>query len=74
MLLGDCRQFFAELGSISGEYIFFLINFNFFKCYPFARLPFLLETPYPIPPPPASMRVFLYPPIHSHLPLHWGIY
>ena len=26
------------------------------------------ETPYPILPPPASMRVFLHPPIHSHLP------
>ena len=28
----------------------------------------LLETPYPILPPPASMRVFLHPPTHSHLP------
>ena len=27
-----------------------------------------LETPYPTLPPPASMRVFLYPPTHSHLP------
>jgi hypothetical protein len=38
-----------------------------------------LETPYPIPPPPASMRVFT-PPTHPptsnfqpSIPLHWGI-
>ena len=35
-----------------------------FSCFP----PSLLETPYYILPPPASMRVFLHPPTHSHLP------
>ena len=33
--------------------------------------PFLVpppETPYPVPSPPASMRVFPHPPTHSHLP------
>ena len=33
--------------------------------------PFLVsppETPYPILPPPVSMRVFLHPPTNSHLP------
>ena len=34
---------------------------------PFSVHP-LRETPYPILPPPASMRVFLHPPTHSHLP------
>ena len=42
-----------------------------FSCFP----PSLPETPYHILPPPASMRVFLHPPTHSHLPaLYWGIY
>ena len=48
-----------------------------FKCYPL----FLVspqESPYPIAPPPDSLRVFPHPLTHSHLPhpgipLHWGI-
>lgn len=42
--------------------------------------PFLVpppETPYPIFPPPASLRVFLNPPTPTSppsIPLHWGIY
>jgi hypothetical protein len=33
-----------------------------------SRFPSILETAYHILPPPVSMRVFLHPPIHSHLP------
>jgi hypothetical protein len=47
-----------------------------FKCYPLSWFP-PLPTLSP-PPTPASMRVFLHPPTHSHLPalkfpIHWGI-
>jgi hypothetical protein len=39
-----------------------------FKCYSLTWFP-LPETPYPIPPAPASMRAFLHhPPIHSYFP------
>jgi hypothetical protein len=44
--------------------IFFIYISN---VIPFPHFP-NLETPYPIFPPPASMRVFLYPPTHSHIP------
>lgn len=40
-----------------------------FKCCPFSYFPTLPETPYPIPFPPPSVRVFLYQCTHSHLPL-----
>ena len=43
--------------------IFFIYISNGF---PFPGLPF--RTPYPILPPPASMRVLPHPPTHSHLP------
>jgi hypothetical protein len=52
-------------------YFLFLITYFLylhFKCYPLSQYPLLLETPYPILPSPASMRVFLHPPTHSHLP------
>jgi hypothetical protein len=49
-----------------------LISFLLFNLFTFLVLSFylvsLLEIPYPIPPPPASMRVFLHPPTHSCLP------
>lgn len=52
--------------------LFFLLIGYFlyldFKCYPLSWFPSLLETPYPILPPPASVRVFLHPSTHSHLP------
>jgi hypothetical protein len=37
-----------------------------FKCCPLSQSP--PGNPYPIPPPPASMRVFPYPPTHPLLP------
>jgi hypothetical protein len=48
-----------------------------FKCYSLSWFPLLLEAPYPIPPTPASMKMFLHPPTPATLPLihlHWGIY
>jgi hypothetical protein len=61
--------------------LFFFIGYFLylhFKCYTLSQFPTLLETPYHILCPPASMRVFLHPPTHSHFPtcisLHWGIY
>ena len=39
-----------------------------FKCYPLSWFPHLLGTPIPSPTSSASMRVFLHPPTHSHLP------
>jgi hypothetical protein len=59
---------------------FFLIGYFLylhFKCYPLSQFPSLPETPYPILPTPASMRVFLHPPTPTSptsIPLHWGIY
>ena len=50
--------------------IFFFIGYFLylhFKCYPLTWFPSLLETPYHILPPPASVRVFLHPSAHSHL-------
>ena len=44
----------------------FLNLFTFQVLSPYSVSP-LLETPYPIPPPPASMRVFFHPSTHSHL-------
>ena len=55
----------------------FLFLLDIFCIY--IQFPFLIslpETPYPIPPPPASMRVWPHSPIpasNSHIPLHWGI-
>jgi hypothetical protein len=47
---------------------FFFIFIGFlnlhFKCFPFSMLP---PSPVSHPPPPTSMRVFLYPPTHSSL-------
>jgi hypothetical protein len=58
-------------------FIFNLFIFQVLSPYPVFSL---LETPYPIPRPPASMRVFLHP-THPPTPtsspsisLHWGIY
>jgi hypothetical protein len=58
--------------------LFFIGYFLYlhFKCYPLSWFPSLPETPYPILPPPASVRVFTHPPIPTSLPsipLHWGI-
>jgi hypothetical protein len=65
----------VEHFSFSFYWIFSLFTFQMLN--PFLVSP-LLELPYPILLPPASMRVFLHPPTHSHLPalnfLHWGIY
>jgi hypothetical protein len=54
------------LGKILLFYLFYLIYLHF-KCYPLTWFHSLLETPYPMPPPPASMRVFLHPPTQSRL-------
>jgi hypothetical protein len=49
-------------------FFFFFKNGYFvylhFKSYPLSQFPSLPETPYHILPPPASMRVFFYSPIH----------
>jgi hypothetical protein len=50
-------------------WIFSLFTFQMLS--PFQASP--PETPYPIPPPPASMRVLLYPPTHPLLPSCPGI-
>lgn len=50
---------------------FFLSFFTVQMLSPF--LVFLLQTPPSYPPPPAFIRVFLLPPYHPGIPLHWGI-
>jgi hypothetical protein len=56
------------------HFLFFFFNFFYwlFSLFTFHMLsPFQvspLESPYPISPPPASMRVLPYPPTHSSLP------
>jgi hypothetical protein len=45
-------------------WIFSLFTFQMLSPFQVA-LPLLLETPYPIFPPPASLRVFLHPPTYS---------
>jgi hypothetical protein len=61
-------QLLSHLSSPTNEILFsfFLGYFIYlhFKCYPFSGFP--SGNPYPIPLPPASIRV---PPIHSHLPV-----
>jgi hypothetical protein len=50
-------------------YVIFLIGYFLylhFKCYPLSQFP--PGNPYPILPPPASMRMFPYPYTHSCLP------
>jgi hypothetical protein len=68
------RMLAAEInGLFILENFFFLFLIGYFlylhfKCYPLSWFPSLAETRYDILPPPASMRVVLYPPTNSHLP------
>jgi hypothetical protein len=60
--------------SFSFYWIFFLLRLQTLSPFPVSST---LKPPYPIPSPPASMRVFpqLYPlqPPHSLITVHWGI-
>jgi hypothetical protein len=75
------------LRKVPGSCVSFINFFSFsfllaiFFIYISNVIPFpgpLPETPYPILPPRASIRVFLHPPTHSHIHglsfPHWGIY
>jgi hypothetical protein len=59
------------------NWIFYLFTVQMLSSFPIP--PSALETSYPIPPPPASMRVYPHLPTHPllppcpHIPLHWGI-
>lgn len=54
-----CSLFKLSLFSLIGYFLYLL-----FKCFPIPRFP--SGNPYPIPPPPASIRVL---PTHPHTPL-----
>ena len=66
-LLLSLSPSFSSSSSSSLLDIFFIYISNVIP-FPGPPVPSLLETPYPILPPPASMRVFLHSPIHCHLP------
>ena len=59
----------------SSAFFFFIIgSFKFtFQIFSPFLVPFPLETPYSITPPPASMMQFPLLPPHPRIPLHWGI-
>ena len=49
------------------NFIRYFLFFTYQRLSPFPG--FLSENPHPISPPPASMRLFLYLPTHSHFPI-----
>ena len=57
-----------KISAIYPSFFLFLywIFYLHFKCYPLSQS--RLETSYPIPSPPTSMRLFPHPPTYSHLP------
>jgi hypothetical protein len=60
------------------NYFYWIFSLSIFQML-FSFLVSSLETPYSIPSPPTSMRVFAHPPSHPLppplpvIPLHWGI-